>query len=169
VLATLACDILSIPASGAGVERLFNCARDICHYRRGKLKPDTIKQLMLHMCASKFEIKQREIDYTKELISAGEAAIIDQERGSIPALPLLDPISDDEEDELVNEPLSEQPAIHNEQARYKRPRSRSPHSQDDEDDDQYLQEAPFGEGSTQRTGRIRKKPKMPEGFEIYAL
>ncbi|KAJ5472073.1 hypothetical protein N7539_008642 [Penicillium diatomitis] len=31
-LAALARDILFIPASGAGVERLFNCARDICHY-----------------------------------------------------------------------------------------------------------------------------------------
>jgi hypothetical protein len=26
---------------GLGVECLFNCARDICHYRRGKLKHDT--------------------------------------------------------------------------------------------------------------------------------
>ncbi|KAJ5110730.1 hypothetical protein N7532_001265 [Penicillium argentinense] len=34
ILARMARDILSIPASGAGVERLFNCARDICHYRR---------------------------------------------------------------------------------------------------------------------------------------
>lgn len=29
-LASLACDVLSIPATGAGVERLFNSARDIC-------------------------------------------------------------------------------------------------------------------------------------------
>jgi hypothetical protein len=33
VLARIARDILSIPVSGAGVERLFNSARDICHYR----------------------------------------------------------------------------------------------------------------------------------------
>lgn len=33
-MARLARDVLSIPASGAGVERLFNSARDTCHYRR---------------------------------------------------------------------------------------------------------------------------------------
>lgn len=38
---------MAIPASSVGVERLFNMARDICHYRRGNLKPDTIGMLML--------------------------------------------------------------------------------------------------------------------------
>ncbi|OKO90596.1 hypothetical protein PENSUB_13313 [Penicillium subrubescens] len=41
-LAKLARDVLSIPATGAGVERLFNTARDICHYRRGSLNATTI-------------------------------------------------------------------------------------------------------------------------------
>lgn len=89
ILATLTRDVLSIPASGAGVERLFNWPRDICHYRRGQLKPETVRALMLHMCATKFEVEQTEIDFTKELISVGEAAILDQERGSIPPLPSL--------------------------------------------------------------------------------
>ncbi|CAG8305186.1 unnamed protein product, partial [Penicillium salamii] len=35
-IAALACDTLLFPATGAGVERLFNTARDICHYRRGR-------------------------------------------------------------------------------------------------------------------------------------
>jgi hypothetical protein len=42
ILARMARDILSIPATGTGVERLFNCAHNICHYRRGQLKPSTI-------------------------------------------------------------------------------------------------------------------------------
>ncbi|KAJ9482154.1 hypothetical protein VN97_g11287 [Penicillium thymicola] len=33
-IAALARDVLAIPATGAGVERLFNTARDVCHYRR---------------------------------------------------------------------------------------------------------------------------------------
>ncbi|KAJ5661918.1 uncharacterized protein N7477_009534 [Penicillium maclennaniae] len=41
-LARVARDIFSIPATGAGVERLFNSARDICHYRRGRLNSITI-------------------------------------------------------------------------------------------------------------------------------
>src|SRR6266850_1120382 len=40
-------DILSIPASGVGVERIFNTARDVCHYRRNRLNPDTIEMIML--------------------------------------------------------------------------------------------------------------------------
>ncbi|CAG7970681.1 unnamed protein product [Penicillium nalgiovense] len=41
-LSALARDILLIPTTGAGVERLFNTARDICHYRRGRLYASTI-------------------------------------------------------------------------------------------------------------------------------
>lgn len=33
--------------AGVGVERVFNYARDICHYRRGKLKPATIRSSLL--------------------------------------------------------------------------------------------------------------------------
>ena len=46
-IAIMAKDILSIPASGVGVERLFNTARDICHYRRNRLNADTIEMIML--------------------------------------------------------------------------------------------------------------------------
>jgi hypothetical protein len=57
-LAHLARDILSVPATGAGVERLFNSARDVCHYRRGSLKPETIRDLMMFMCTSKFDLDE---------------------------------------------------------------------------------------------------------------
>lgn len=86
VLARIARDILSIPASGAGVERLFNCARDICHYRRGHLKPDTIKGLMLHLFSSKFELEHSQLEMVKEYLSAGEAAMFDQARAPLPPL-----------------------------------------------------------------------------------
>ena len=46
-LAAMARDILAIPATGVGVERMFNAARDICHYRRGQLRPDMVKASML--------------------------------------------------------------------------------------------------------------------------
>lgn len=47
VLSRLARDLLSVPATGARVERLFNSARDICHYRRGSLNESTIQDLMM--------------------------------------------------------------------------------------------------------------------------
>lgn len=54
-LAHMVMDILAIPASGAGVERLFNQGRDITHHRRGRLQAKTIESLMmLRMHADKF-------------------------------------------------------------------------------------------------------------------
>ncbi|KAJ5354347.1 uncharacterized protein N7496_012780 [Penicillium cataractarum] len=65
ILIALTRDILSIPASGASVERLFNYARDIYYYRRRQLKPEIVKALMLYIYITKFEVKQREINFTK--------------------------------------------------------------------------------------------------------
>ena len=45
-VAKMARDILPIQVSSIGVERIFNIGRDICNYRRGRLSPDTISQLM---------------------------------------------------------------------------------------------------------------------------
>ncbi len=54
----MARDFLAIPASGVGVERLFNSARDVCHYRRGRLLPETIHAIMIQMCTDCFNLKQ---------------------------------------------------------------------------------------------------------------
>lgn len=184
VLAKMARDILSIPASGAGVERLFNSARDVCHYRRGNLKAETIKELMLHLCSSKFELEQSEIEIAKEYLSAGEAAMIDQARKPIPPLTDLEPISDNDEEEDQEKGESEgdheddqgdelspvQLTGRSEQAQRKRPRSTTSEALDDEDSGLLLPEMPNEQSSTQaRLRRIRKKPKMPEGFEIDTL
>jgi hypothetical protein len=47
VLAEMARDILGIPATGFGVERIFNVGRDTCHYRRNRLNGETIEMIML--------------------------------------------------------------------------------------------------------------------------
>jgi hypothetical protein len=46
-LSAMARDLLCIPLAGVGVERVFNFARDMCGYRRGHLKPDTLRALLL--------------------------------------------------------------------------------------------------------------------------
>jgi hypothetical protein len=46
-LAYMARDLLCIPLSGVGIERVFNFACDICYYRRGQLNPATIRALIL--------------------------------------------------------------------------------------------------------------------------
>jgi hypothetical protein len=79
-MARLARDVLSIPASGAGVERLFNSARDVCHYRRGSLQPQTISDLMMYMCTSRFEIHEEERIMFSEYLSAEEIQAAKEER-----------------------------------------------------------------------------------------
>jgi hypothetical protein len=106
VLAKIAWDILSTPASGAGVERLFNCACDVCHYRRGQLKPDTIKGLMLHLFLSKFKLKQSELEMIKEHLSSGEAAILNQIWKPVLSLNKIELISDDEKEDYKDNDLS---------------------------------------------------------------
>ncbi|CAG8411548.1 unnamed protein product [Penicillium salamii] len=64
-IASLVWDYLAIPAIGVGVERLFNIARDICHYRRGSLKSGIIEELMLYLCISKFDFDVQEAEELK--------------------------------------------------------------------------------------------------------
>lgn len=61
--------MFAIPASGAGVERLFNSARDICHYRRGSLKPTTIQDLMMYLCTTRLGLEEEQ----RILLSDGDS------------------------------------------------------------------------------------------------
>ena len=106
MLAKIARGILSTPASGAAVERLFNCARDVCHYRQGQLKPDTIKGLLLHLFSPKFELEQSELQMIKENLSSGDAAMLDQIMKPVP-LNEVEPISDNEEEGCEDDDLSD--------------------------------------------------------------
>lgn len=180
ILAKMARDILAIPGSGAGVERLFNCARDICHYRRGQLKAETIRDLMLHLCSSKFDLEQCQIDIWKEYLSASEAAMMDQVRKPNPLGSDFEPISDDEEghldgdsednasedDDSEDEVSPVQATTQSKQAHQKQPQKRTSEALDDADDGLPLPEMPTEESTQARSGRIRKKPKMPAGFEV---
>jgi hAT family C-terminal dimerisation region len=99
-LAAAARDVLSIPATGAGVERLFNSARDICHYRRGSLNATTIQDLMMFMCVSRFDIEKRQLALISELLSEEEKEEANEEKDT-EYLDDLDPISDNEEEDMM--------------------------------------------------------------------
>lgn len=96
-LSRLARDILSVPATGAGVERLFNSARDICHYRRGSLKPETIRDLMMFMCTSKFDLEDDQRMLMNEYLSHQERQTAKEEKNTKETT--FDPISDNDEEE----------------------------------------------------------------------
>lgn len=89
--------MLSVPATGAGVERLFNTARDICHYRRGRLNATTIQELMMFLCTSKFDMEEEQFAFLKEFSSRDEIEAVNEEREDTPDQFDFDPISDNEE------------------------------------------------------------------------
>ena len=102
ILSSIARDILSIPATGAGVERLFNSARDVCHYRRGRLSAKTVQDIMMFRCKTQFDIEIEELpDEDTSLDSMQEA---DEQREAELTTDMPEPISDGEDSE-DNDPV----------------------------------------------------------------
>ncbi|OQE00404.1 hypothetical protein PENVUL_c052G00054, partial [Penicillium vulpinum] len=79
-IASLTRDILAIPATGVGVERLFNTARDICHYRRGRIKSETIEELMLFLCSLRFDLELYKAKELERFFSLNEIEALREEK-----------------------------------------------------------------------------------------
>lgn len=152
---------MSIPETGAGVERLFYSARDICHYRRGSLKPRTIRDIMLWMCTTRFDLQEQKRLMLQEYLSRQEVAAIAEanETGD----ESFDPISDTEEEteDLVYEVGGTQSLL--------RPRTRTldlddrealDHVEDDSDDIN----PPLPDTQQRVSSRKRKRSKLLEGY-----
>jgi hypothetical protein len=143
-IAALARDVLAIPATGAGVERLFNTARDICHYRRGSLKSHTIEELMLYLCTSRFDLEVQEQKEFEQFFGSDEIQILVEEKDKKPEDVEVDAISDTEE-------------------QGDRPSSRDLIDVDDDEDDATLQPL-----NTQlRTSRRKRRHVEDELYEHY--
>jgi hypothetical protein len=177
ILTSLARDVLTTPATGSGVERLFNSARDICHYRRGSLKPETIKDFMMFMCTSRFDIESEQLTFVDEYLTAQEIQAAREEEDARKTGDEFNLISDNEEDA----PAAISPPIQppSERALCKRPRTKVTEDQgplielDNENDED---EIPLpdnsdlhGESSTQRrtSGRVPKRSKRDEDQFVY--
>jgi hypothetical protein len=178
-MARLARDVLSIPASGAGVERLFNSARDVCHYRRGSLQPQTISDLMMYMCTSRFEIYEEQRVMLSEYLSAQEIQAAKEERTQQQLV--VDPISDNEEDEGSTTQLQarSQPQATSQAAQGpsvkalgKRRLSNIDNDMRDdeeEDDGQESEDIPLPETQHRVSGRVRKRSRLLDGYETFNM
>jgi hAT family C-terminal dimerisation region len=156
-LARVARDIFSIPATGAGVERLFNSARDVCHYRRGRLNPTTIQDLMLYSYTTKFEIEEEQLQLAQSLEIPEEGEIEE----ICPQTEEINPISDTEEDEQDLR-----------QSIRGGKRRKSVTSEDEVDqidgssEDEDDNGLPIMQSEIRESGRARKRPKGFENYEI---
>lgn len=177
ILASLAQDVLTTPATGSGVERLFNSARDICHYRRGSLKPKTIKDLMMFMCTSKFDIESEQLNFVDEYLTTQEIQAAKEEKDASKRRDEFNPISDNEEDVPATISLPIQPP--SQCALGKRPRTEVTEDQGpliELDNNNYEVEIPLpdnsnlcNKNSTQRrtSGRTPKRSKRDEDQFMY--
>lgn len=125
-LAAMARDILAIPAASVGIERVFNSARDICHYRRGQLRPESIQALILMKVHDRIQVQDETTQYEQlleeELSPEQLAEEVEQRGKELEAAIGLDYISSDEEDgwETADTPLSTLPPNKRVQAAYQR-------------------------------------------------
>jgi hypothetical protein len=148
VLASIARDILSVPATGAGVERLFNSARDICHYRRGSLQSSTIQDLMLLMCGIRFDLEEEQLAFVREYATEDEIELQKEEVNERTQDEMLE-ISDNEEGPSQQNSKRQRGVL-----------------SDDELEEEYDDEPRLPEQNTQRaSGRIRKRSRLLDGYE----
>ncbi|KAJ5882666.1 uncharacterized protein N7529_001338 [Penicillium soppii] len=104
-IASLTRDVLSILVTGASVERLFNTARDIYYYRRGRMKSRTIKELMMFLYTSKFDLEVEEAKQLKKLYSHKEIEALKEEREEKPDdinILLINDIEEGDKDEPID-------------------------------------------------------------------
>jgi len=94
----MARDVFSILSTSVGVERMFNYARDICHYRRNNLNDTTIQDLMIYMCLSRFNNEKERLAFIRDSLMSDEDTEEDGEQADELSDGELDPISDTEED-----------------------------------------------------------------------
>ncbi|KAJ5337448.1 uncharacterized protein N7506_005470 [Penicillium brevicompactum] len=145
-LANLARDVLSIPATGAGVERLFNSARDICHYRRGSLNPSTIHDLMMFITDA----------HQLEPISDHDECESDRaDEDEIE--PVLDPAQIKPSVFLPDQPLFNGPQLK------RRQRGLSEQEEGEHEDNS---EPGLPDTQNRHSGRVRKRSRLLDGYEV---
>lgn len=147
----MARDVFSIPATGAGVERLSNTARDVCHYRRGRLNSTTIQDLMMFSCLTQFEIEAQQLELGRALEVPEEG----EDEKISPTLEGIDLISDTEEGE-------EEVRLSVRAGKRRKSVLSDDESEQSDDNESGL---PLM-SQVRHSGRVRKVPKTHEGFEI---
>ncbi|OQD63799.1 hypothetical protein PENANT_c451G02139, partial [Penicillium antarcticum] len=63
-----------------GVKRLFNTARDIYYYRRGRIKSSTIEDLIIFLYTSRFNIEEEEARLLKKFFSHNKIEAAKEEK-----------------------------------------------------------------------------------------
>ena len=76
---------------------MFNTTRDIYHYRYGRIKAETIKELILFLCTSRFDLEVQEAKDLKRFFSLNETEALREEKDDKLKDIEIEQISDTEE------------------------------------------------------------------------
>lgn len=122
---------------------------------------------MMSMCASRFEVEEQQLAFTKEFFSTNEieAGIEEKEREEE-----LDPISDNEEDDpitmVIAQPLieSRSPVISG--RGQKRNNSGSQDEAQESSNSESEEDLPLPDIQQRISGRVRKRSRLLEGYEV---
>ena len=138
-----------MPVSGAGIKRLFNTARDICYYCRGRLNTITIQELIIFLCTSRFDIQEEQFKFLKEFFSYDKIEAANEERDDSPDQFDLDLISDDKEEDTQGQEETQ--------------RSKSPEDHDELD----LPIIVGVDTQIRISGRVRKRVRREDSDYLY--
>ena len=118
----------------------------------------TIQDLMLFMCAVKFDLEEEQLAFTRELTTRDEIELAQEEKGGQDR---IDPISDTEEQNPTSNSM--QPSPQPTRGR-KRQMSVSSH---DSHSSELSNEPDLPQQSTQRvSGRVRKRSRWLTDYEV---
>ncbi|KAJ6111212.1 hypothetical protein N7486_003447 [Penicillium sp. IBT 16267x] len=167
ILISITRDVMSIPATGAGVKRLFNSARDVCHYRRGSLSPETVRDIMLYMCTTRFDTNEEQRLILQEYLSDKEIAASSEELDI--KTHCAEAISDTEEDIEIRLDTPAVPPL-SEVAARKRP-AVTFEDKEDSNADEFadLEEnsaSPLPDTQHRVSGRMRKRSRLLDGYIV---
>ena len=109
----MAKDVLAIPVSGVGVERLFSMARDVVTYRRNRFRGTTIERVMLIKRTSWFEGENKSLPGFMLSVPADVMERDEHELGEDEPEPTTHWVTDDELSDDYYGVSSDQESIHN--------------------------------------------------------
>jgi len=121
----------------------------------------------MYMCTSRFEAEEEKLATAKEFLSSNEVEAGIEEKDAQDDED-LDPISDNEEDEVLNMVVSSQYTIYtaSEVALGKRPRDITSEPEDEGEDSDNEVDLPLGNTQLRVSRRVRKRSKLLDGYEV---
>ena len=92
-------EVYSILTTSTSIEQLFNTTRDICYYRYSYLRSKTIKELILFLYITRFNLKEAKIKQLQQFFLLAKLELLKEELDNYTEDTKFDLISNNKEKE----------------------------------------------------------------------